>query len=118
MIPARILLPGLAISLGLTLVLEMGYAWLWGVRGWHDFLLTVSVNILTNPIVVFIFYFVWYRRFSVNRGIVTLVMEIWAVITEALLYRKFSRTIQRPWLFSLSVNAFSFAAGELINGIR
>ena len=118
MIPARILVPGLAISLALTLVLELSYARFWGMRGIHDFLLAAAVNVLTNPIVVFVYYFVWYRRFPVNRGLVTLGMEIWAVVTEALLYRKFARTVRRPWLFSLSVNAFSYAMGELINGLR
>ena len=118
MIPARILLPGLAISLTLTLALELGYARFWGVREIRDLLLAAAVNVLTNPIVVFVYYWVWYNRFPVNRGLVTLVMEIWAVMTEALLYRKFARTIKRPWLFSLSVNAFSYAMGELINGLR
>ena len=51
-------------------------------------------------------------------GDITVGMEIWAVVTEALLYRKFARTVRRPWLFSLSVNAFSYAMGELINGLR
>lgn len=118
MIPAKILLPGLAISLALTLVLELSYARLWGVRDRHDFLLVAAVNVLTNPIVVFVYYFVWYRRPPVNRGLVTLGMEIWAVVTEALLYRRFARTIKRPWLFALSANAFSYAVGELINGVR
>ena len=118
MIPARILVPGMVISLGLTLLLELSYAWFWGVRGMHDFLLTAAVNVLTNPIVVFVYYFVWYRRSSLNRGFVTLGLECFAVVTEALLYRRFARTVRRPWLFSLSVNAFSYAAGELINGLR
>ncbi len=118
MIPLRILLPALAISLGLTLAFELGYALLWGVRKKRDMILAALVNVLTNPVVVFVYYFVWYRRLDVNRGIMTLIMEIWAVVTEALLYRKYSRAIRRPWLFSISANAVSFAAGELINGIR
>ena len=118
MIPMRILLPGLAISLGMTLAFELGYALLWGVRGKRELILAALVNVLTNPVVVFVYYFVWYRRLDVNRGVVTLILEIWAIVTEALLYRKYSRSISRPWLFSLSANAVSFAAGELINGIR
>jgi len=117
-IPAKILLQGLAISLNLTLVFELGFALFWGIRGKHDLLLTAAVNVLTNPIVVFVYYFMWYRRPPVNRGIVTLGMEILAVAAEALLYRRYGRTITRPWLFSVSANAFSYAMGELINGIR
>ena len=118
MIPARILLPGLAISLMLTLVLELAYALMWGVRDRHDLILAVLVNVLTNPVVVFVYYYVWYRKPPVRQGVVTLVTEVLAVVTEALLYRKYARTIRRPWLFALSANAFSYGMGELINGLR
>lgn len=118
MLPWPVILQGMEISLAMTLVLELAYALLWGVRGRHDLLLTVLVNVLTNPIVVFMVYYVRIRRFSMNTGLVTAGLETFAVVTEALLYRRFSRTIRRPWLFSLSVNAFSYAVGELINGIR
>ncbi len=118
MIPMRILLPGLAISLVLTLICELAYALFWGVRDRHDLLLNAAVNVLTNPIVVFVYYCVWFYRPPIRQGAVTLVMEILAVVTEALLYRKFARTIRRPWLFALSANAFSYGLGELINGLR
>ena len=118
MFPWGLLLGGMAISLAMTLVLELGYARLWGVRGGHDLMLTVFVNVLTNPIVVFVIYYSRIKRFGGNRGLLTAGLEIFAVVTEALLYRRFSRSIRRPWLFSLSANAFSYAVGELINGIR
>ncbi len=117
-LPWDILTQALAISLGMTLILELSFALFWGIREHHDLLLAVLVNVLTNPIVVFIYYYVRIRRFPLNYGWVTLGMEAFAVLTEALLYKKFTRTIQRPWLFSLSANAFSYAVGELINGIR
>lgn len=118
MMPVRILLPGLAISLAMTLALELLYALFWGVRDRRDLILCALVNVLTNPIVVFIFYYVWYTRPPVRQGWVTLVTEVLAVVTEALLYQRFARSIRRPWLFALSANAFSYAVGELINGIR
>ena len=105
------------ISLSLTLILELSFSLLWGIRGKHDLMLVVLVNVLTNPIVVFVFYFVRFRRFPINYGWVTLIMEIFAVITEALIYQKLGESIDRPWLFSLSANAFSYAAGELLNDI-
>ena len=76
------------------------------------------VNVLTNPIVVFVYYYVRIRRFPINYGWVTLGMEAFAVSAEAWIYQKKARTIHRPRLFSLSANAFSYAVGELINGIR
>ncbi len=118
MFPWGMVLEGMAISLVMTLALELVYARLWGVRGGDDLLLTVLVNVLTNPIVVFCIYYFHIRRFSGNQGVLTAGLEIFAVVTEALLYSRFSRTIRRPWLFSLSVNAFSYAVGELINGCR
>ena len=118
MFPWGMLFQGMAISLVMTLALELAYARLWGVRGGHDLILTILVNVLTNPIVVFSISYFRIKRFSGNRGLLTAGLEIFAVVTEALLYRRFSRTIRRPWLFSLSANAFSYAVGELINGIR
>ena len=112
-LPWNVLSQALAISLGITLVLELTFALLWGVRRHHDLWLTVLVNVLTNPIVVFVFYYVRIRRFPLNYGWITIGMEAFAVVTEALLYKKFSRTVQRPWLFSLSANAFSYAVGEI-----
>lgn len=105
------------ISLLLTLIFELGYALLWGIRDRHDLILAVLVNVLTNPIVVFVVYYVRFRRCAVHLGWLTAVLEVFAVVTEALLYQKHARTIDRPWLFSLSANAFSYAMGELLNDI-
>ena len=96
------------------------------VMGWDDvvendgqeFLILLLGNILTNPVVVFVYYYVRIRRLPVHTGWVTIGLEAGAVITEALLYRSCARSVQRPWLFSLSANAFSYAVGELINGLR
>ena len=116
--PWGLVIRGMAVSLAMTLVLELCYALAWGVRGKHDLWLVVLVNVLTNPIVVFLSYFIRIRRLPVNFGWVTIGLETFAVVTEALLYRKKSQTITRPWLFSLSANAVSYAVGELINGVQ
>lgn len=115
MIRWPLMIRGWLISLSLTLVLELSYARFWGVREKHDLLLTDWVNILTNPVVVFVSYFVQFRNMKAYYGWITLIMEALAVITEAVLYKKYSHTISRPWLFSLSANAFSYGMGELIN---
>ena len=117
MINWSLMIRGWLISLSLTLVLELAYALLWGVRDWHDLILTVLVNILTNPVVVFAAYFIRFRHLPVNYGLATLLLETLAVITEALLYKKHARTISRPWLFALSANSFSYAMGEIVNRI-
>ena len=101
MIPWPVMIKGWLISLSMTLVLELTYAWIWGVRGKHDLILVSLANILTNPVVVFVVYFLHFRGLSVQYGWVTAVMEVWAVVTEGLLYKRFARSISRPWLFSL-----------------
>lgn len=113
-----LLLQALTISLAMTLAFELGFSLFWGIRNKRDLMLVTLANALTNPVVVFVYYYVRFRRFPVNYGWITLALEFCAVAAEALLYKRFARTISRPWLFSLSANAFSYAAGELINGIR
>ena len=116
--PWTLIAKGMAISLIETLILELGFALFWGVRGRQDLLWVVLVNVLTNPIVVFTYYMVRIRHVPVNTGVVTLILETFAVVTEALIYQKKARTVGRAWLFSLSVNSFSYAVGELLNKIR
>ena len=41
-----------AVSLGLTLLLEVPVAYCWGLRSRHDLTVAVLVNVLTNPAVV------------------------------------------------------------------
>ena len=54
-LPWTVLVQALAISLGMTLVLELTFALFWGIRDHHDLWLAVFVNVLTNPIVVFVY---------------------------------------------------------------
>ena len=48
-------LSAFAVSLGLTLLLELPVAWLWGLRSRHDWMTTVLVNVLTNPAAVLLY---------------------------------------------------------------
>lgn len=104
----------LAVSLCLTLVLELAFALLWGVRGRRELTLVVLVNILTNPAVVLLYH--------TATGLlhwpalpVTLVLECTAVAVEWICYRACSETIRHPFRFALAVNAFSYGVGCLIN---
>lgn len=110
------LLPVMAVSLAGTLILELVFALLWGIRERHDLLLAAGVNILTNPIVVYFHYWVIINT-GINVGVMTIFLEIAAVLTEGAIYRKYQKNIYRPMFFSLCANAFSYAVGELINGL-
>ena len=112
------LLLSLAISLVLTLVFETAFFLVTGILGTvkrnkKDLLLVIMVNVLTNPVVVLLY---WLSALYTNwnRTLVKIPLEIFAVLTEWLYYRKYAQTIKKPFLFSLAANAFSFTAGLLL----
>lgn len=105
----------LVLSLGLTLLLELGAALVFGLRKGRDLLLVALVNILTNPIVVL----VWnltnlYTQVAPPRYLVA-VLEIAAILTEGALYRLRLETNKwNPFVLSLILNAISFFGGLLL----
>lgn len=110
------MLQGMAISLGLTLLFELIFSCFFKVWGKRETILVILVNVLTNPIVVFCSY-MNYMHLFMNVIFLTVILEVWAVVTEALLYKKFSRKVTHPWWFSIGANAFSYFIGEIINRI-
>ena len=101
----------LAISLLLTLILEVLFAFLIGkIRTSRGLLLTVLTNTLTNPPVVLI-----YTLFPSLP--LKIALEIAVVLVEWLVYKTCSDEIRRPLLYALSINAFSYLTGEIINHI-
>lgn len=113
--PLLALLPTFAISLGLTLILEWIIALLCRLRG-RDYLLLVLVNILTNPAVVYL-NMVFSAAFPNGGDLWQIPLELAAVAVEALCYRKFARSIHRPWMFSLVANGFSYGCGLLLETV-
>ena len=103
------LLLSLAISLALTLLLELSFALLWGVRG-KGLVLVILMNILTNPAVVTLHY-ISTAVFGWNKVLAVLVLEAAAIIAEAFCCRGI---IQKPWKFAICVNLFSYFAGEIL----
>ena len=109
----RDLLIALVFSLALTLALEIGFFFLTGKRNKKDLLLVVMVNVLTNPVVVLLYwlaalYTTW------NTTIVKIPLELFAFLTEGFYFRKYGQSFKRPFLFSLAANAFSFLLGILL----
>lgn len=102
----------LAVSLGLTLVLELAFALIWRVER-SDLPAVALANLLTNPIVVLCHHAAaWYVPKYVPA--VTLALELWAAGTEGVIYRRRSQ-IARPWAFSLCANGLSFLSGLLLS---
>lgn len=135
------MIKGMAVSLGMTLLLELAFSAVVCLvylkffdgkredklkgkktkenpcsasavvqRYRKEICLVILVNVLTNPIVVFTVYMMHIYLPDAVRP-VTAVMEVLAVVTEALIYQKCSRNIRHPWLYSLFANAFSYGVG-------
>ena len=107
------LLTALAISLGMTLILEMVFFGLTGKRNRKDLLLLVFVNIITNPSVVLIYQLAMLYT-SINNVAIKIALELFAVLTEGYYYKKHGHDFKRPYLFSLAANMMSFGIGVLI----
>ena len=106
------LLPTFAVSLGLTLVLELLVAGVCRVRG-RDILLVILVNILTNPAVVYLD-MVCAALLPNGRDLWQIPLELAAIAVEAVCYAQFARAIRRPWMFALVANLFSYSCGLLL----
>lgn len=101
------MLSTLAISLALTLAIEVPVAAFWGARG-RTLLLCVLVNLLTNPAAVLLhnlFPPVWFL----------LVLEGAAIAVEGGYYRRYAEGIARPWALAVSANLLSWSVGNLLN---
>lgn len=107
------LISALAISLLLTIALETGFFLLIGKREKKDILLLVMVNILTNPVVVLLYWLTAIYS-DWNTVAVLVPLELFAVLTEGYYYKKYGRNFKHPYLFSLNANAFSFGMGLLV----
>ena len=103
----------LIVSLILTLMIETAFFFLVGKRNKKDLLLLVLVNILTNPAVVFLYWMAMLHT-NLNRIIVIMHLELFAILTEGAYYKKYGQDFKRPYLFSIAANVFSYGTGVLL----
>lgn len=112
------LVKSLIISLLLTEALEIPFCAAVWRSGARDIGVCVLVNVVTNPPVVLLYSLA--RQWLFERGAggympaVTAALEISAVLVEWIFYRRCTEA-KRPFLLSLTANAFSYGAGLLIN---
>ncbi len=100
----------LALSLLLTLIFELAFAYAWGA-GKRDTLLLILVNVLTNPLVV-----LWHNSHMEDSYFLsTLLPEVCAVLVEAALLKAFGKNIRYPVLLAVCMNVFSYSLGVLIS---
>lgn len=112
----EIIIRSMLVSLLLTIVLELAFALIWGVRQRRDLIVNVLCNTFTNPVVCSVYYYCYFvlSLSGAGRIIVLILLEISAVLTEWLIYKK-TIDIKRPMLFSLGANGFSYFTGLLIS---
>lgn len=110
------MLKALAMSLLLTLVFELGFALIWGVRGRREITLAVLVNCLTNPPAVLL-YSEATARFPFLTIPAAVLIESAVVLVEWRCYRACSEQITSPFVYALMANGFSYGLGVLIQRI-
>lgn len=103
----------LMISLCMTLILELTFSFIFRIRNGHDLGLVVLVNVLTNPPVVLL-NDILSRKTEFPHVLIVLILELTAILVEALYYKRYADKIERPFLFSLGANAFSFFTALLL----
>lgn len=96
-----------AVSLGLTLLLEVPFAYVWGLRSCHNMTVAVLVNILTNPVVVLLNIL----------HVPILLLEAGAIAVEAVCYHTCGENIRRPLMLALCTNVFSYSVGLLLQAV-
>lgn len=101
--------PGLkfAVSLGLTLLLEMPVSLLFHARG-KDLLLVFFVNVLTNPAAVLV------SMLTGDRILVQIVIETVVILVEGWYYRRYGGEIRYPYLCAACCNIFSYGVGVIM----
>lgn len=97
-------------SLVLTQAFELPFAWLWGAKN-KDLLVVLLMNILTNPLVVMWHYSTWQYGFVIS----TVLPELAAIVTEAILLRKFTKDTPYPVLLGVFINLFSYSVGVVLS---
>lgn len=105
------LLLSMAISLLLTIIIELTAGIILGLRG-RQLIIILAVNLLTNPAVNVIHQALCYYT-DIHNVIITAALEIMAVTAEWLIYRR--NGFERPFGLSLLLNAISFFTGCLLN---
>lgn len=105
-----------AVSLGLTLLVEVPFAYAWGLRDRRNLTVAVLVNVLTNPAVVLL-YFLISARTGWPRLAVQLPLEALAVAVEAVCYRACGENVRRPGLLALCANGVSYGVGLCLNAL-
>jgi hypothetical protein len=108
------MIKSLVLSLILTIALEILISYILGIRNKDDFKIVILVNIYTNPIVVFLSNIVQLINNTLVYYCSIFMLEIGAIVIEALLYKKYLKEKINPIRLSIYSNTFSFCIGIIL----
>ncbi len=113
----RMILEMFAVSLGATIVLETLVMILMGELSKKNLWLLFLINILTNPMAVYLYY-VGNFLIDASEILIQLLIEIVVILVEAGIYTWFSKDenwkIKRPILLGILTNVFSWSIGLMM----
>lgn len=100
-----------------TIIIELIIAIILKIKG-KDLINVILVNIMTNPIVVTIPYYLNVNYGLIYRNISLFILEILTVISEGYIYKKYLDFKEiNPYLLALILNISSYTIGIIINYI-
>lgn len=109
----------LIVSLALTLIIELTVSIILGIRKKDDIKVVILANVFTNPIVVYISNCVLYFRFYYIYFLVVAILEIFALVAEFIIYKKYLSFNKISALnISLINNVISFGTGVIISLVK
>ena len=109
------LIISLIISLILTVVIELIVSAILGIKNKYDIKIIIIANCFTNPVVVYIANCVNLFHNSLIYTITIVILEIFAVITEFLIYKNYLKFNKKsPLVISILNNIVSFSLGLII----
>lgn len=101
----------------ITIVIELLVALILGLRK-KDLINVILVNVITNPIVNIVIVSVNVLIGLEYRIYALIIMELFALISEALIYKKVLKYKKINWfIISLILNMSSYLFGEIVNYI-
>ena len=100
----------------LTIVIELIFAIILGIRDKKDILNVILVQVLTNPIVVTVPYLIYIEFGYIPYKVSIYILEVLAVLIEGFVYSKTLKYKKiNPYLLSFLLNLFSYSLGLVIN---
>jgi hypothetical protein len=104
-----------AIALVITIVIEVGIAWLFRLRSKNELLTIILINVITNPLLNYLLLINDHFHLVNQTNVLILVLEICVVLAEwRLLLWVLRQGVKKILVLSLTMNACSYLAGLLV----